>query len=44
MSLTHCPLCIALALLSVTRALAHMTLLGLQMTAHSRRGLPLLSA
>jgi hypothetical protein len=27
MSLTHCPLCIGLALLSVTRAMAHLTLL-----------------
>lgn len=31
MSLTHCPLCIGLALLSVGRALAHLTLLGLQL-------------
>jgi hypothetical protein len=31
MSLTHCPLCIGLALLSVGRAIAHLTLLGLQL-------------
>jgi len=28
MSLTHCPLCIGLALLSISRAVAHLTLLG----------------
>jgi hypothetical protein len=29
MSLTHCPLCVGLALLSVLRAGAHLLLLGL---------------
>ena len=29
MSLTHCPLCVGLALLSIGRAVAHLTLLAL---------------
>ena len=38
MSLTHCPLCIGLAVLSVARAIAHLTLL-LQLAAPALRPL-----
>ena len=40
MSLTHCPLCIGLALLSVLRAGAHLLLLGLWFR-RSRAAMPL---
>lgn len=37
MSLTHCPLCVGLAVLSVLRAAAHLALLALLLPQRRRR-------
>ena len=40
MSLTHCPLCVGLAVLSVLRAAAHLALLALLLPQRRRRPRP----
>ncbi|MEB3255163.1 MAG: hypothetical protein VKJ05_02115 [Synechococcaceae cyanobacterium] len=40
MTLLHCPLCLALAVLAVCRAASHLTLLGLHSLPWPARPLP----